>query len=884
MFRVASLAAAVVMTGLIAGPAAAQQINGTPGAPDSTIVINGLQLPAPPQAFHGVIKDLAQDSQPFWPARVVPPKDAPNVLLIMTDDVGFGAPSTFGGVIPTPALDRVANAGLRYTNFHSTSLCSPTRAALLTGRNHHSAGFGVIAEMATGFPGYDSLITKDKATIGRILTDNGYRTSWFGKNHNTPAFQALSTGPFDQWPTGMGFEYFYGFMGGDTNQWEPGNLARNTTYIYPFVGKPGWNLTTAMADEAVEYINRITTLLPGQPFLVYYAPGGTHAPHHPTPEWVEKATQLHLFDKGWNALRDQIFANQKRLGVIPQNARLTPWPDDLLKRWEQLSDDEKKMFKRQVEVYAAYLMYTDHEIGRVIQAVEDAGQLDNTLIIYISGDNGSSAEGTLIGTPNEVAMFNGVEVPVEDQLKYFYDVWGTDRTYNHMAVPWTWAFDTPFSWTKQVASHFGGTRQGMAISWPKVIADKGGIRNQFHHVIDILPTVLDAAGLKAPEVVDGIPQKPIEGVSLAYTFDKANAAAPSRHLTQYFEMMGDHAIYHDGWMLSSKVMRPPWVTQGALLFDPWSYPWELYKLSDDWTQAEDVAARYPDKVKELATLFHAEAQKYQVLPLDSTVTTRLIVPRPSVTAGRNVFTWTLPLTGTPNGDAPSILNTSYTFTAEVEVPEGGGEGVLITQGGRFAGYGFYLLKGKPTFTWNLVDLKRVKWQAPQALTPGKHTLAFDFKYDGLGAETIAFGSTSGIGRSGTGTLSVDGTVVATQRMEHTLPLILAWDESLDVGSDTGTTVDDADYQVPFAFTGKIGRITLAIDRPKLSPADIARLREAAAKAGDGPVPGDVAAVTPVGGIAPVTGRLDKLKACRAEALAKDLGLFDRIRAIEACMR
>ena len=791
---------------------------------------------------------MRRNSTPFWPARIAPPKDAPNVLLIMTDDVGFGAPSTFGGVIPTPSLDRIANDGLRYTNFNSTALCSPTRAALITGRNHHSVGFGVISEQATGFPGYDSFITKDKATVGEILKENGYRTSWFGKNHNTPAFQASPIGPFDQWPTGMGFEYFYGFMGGDTNQWEPGNLARNTTYIYPFEGKPGWNLTTAMADEAIGYMNQVNALTPDQPFFVYYVPGGTHAPHHPTPEWIAKAESLHLFDKGWNDLRDQIFANQKKLGVIPQSAKMTPWPDDLLKRWDALSDDEKKMFKRQVEVYAAYLMYTDHEIGRVIQTVADMGKLDNTLIIYISGDNGSSAEGTLVGTPNEVAMFNGVEVPVDAQLKYFYDAWGSDKTYNHMAVPWSWAFDTPFAWTKQVASHFGGIRQGMAISWPKVIKDKGGVRNQFHHVIDVVPTILEATGITAPEVVNGIKQSPIEGVSMVYSFDKARADAPSKHMTQYFEMMGDHAIYHDGWIASTKVMRPPWQIQGGLGVNPANFPWELYDLRSDWTQADDVAAKYPDKVKEMDALFWQETKKYQVLPLDATVATRLVTPRPSITAGRDTFTWTTPLTGTPNGDAPSVLNASYTITADVDVPKDGGEGVLITQGGRFGGYGFYLLKGKPVFTWNLVGLKTVKWQGPDVLAPGKHTLVFDFKYEGAGIGTLAFASMSGIGRPGSGTLSVDGKVVATQDMPHTIPLILAWDENLDIGSDTGTPVDDTDYSVPFAFSGKIGKITLKIDRPRLSPEDIAKLKDAMAKAGDGPAPGESAGVSPSGGV------------------------------------
>jgi hypothetical protein len=480
----------------------------------------------------------------------------------------------------------------------------------------------------------------------------------------------------------------------------------------------------------------------------------------------------------------------------------------------------------------------------VIQAVEDMGKLDNTLIIYISGDNGSSAEGTLVGTPNEVAMFNGVEVPVEAQLKYFYDVWGSDKTYNHMAVPWSWAFDTPFSWTKQIASHFGGTRQGMAISWPKVIKDQGGIRNQFHHVIDIVPTILEAAGIRQPAVVDGIPQKPIEGVSMAYTFDKANANAPSKHETQYFEMMGDRAIYHDGWIASTKVIRPPWDTLAPVSQDPASYPYELYDLTKDWTQFQDVAAKYPEKLQEMENLFWTEAEKYQVLPLDATVATRLVTPRPSLTAGRNVFTWTGEQTGTPNGDAPSILDASYNFKAEVEIPEGGAEGMIVTQGGRFGGYGFYLLKGKPVFLWNLVDLKRVRWEGPEALSPGKHTVEFDFKYDGLGIGTLAFNNLSGIGRGGTGTLIVDGKEVASQTMERTLPLILQWDENFDVGADTGTPVDDQDYQVPFEFTGKLDKLTLTIDRPKLTPEDIRKLTDAARQAADQPVQSGITSPSP----------------------------------------
>jgi len=784
----------------------------------------GAPLPPQDEAFHGVINRDSRDSKPCWSPRIVPPKGAPNVLLIMTDDAGYAVSSTFGGVIPTPALDRIAKNGLRYTNFNSTALCSPTRAALITGRNHHSVGFGVISEQATGYPGYDSIIPKDKATIGRILKGNGYTTSWFGKDHNTPAFTASQAGPFDQWPNGMGFDYFYGFVGGDANQWEP-NLFRNTSEIYPYVGHPGWNLTTAMADDAIEYMKRIDAVSPDQPFFIYYVPGGTHAPHNPTPEWIKKISDMHLFDKGWDQLREQIFENQKKLGVIPQDAKLTPWPADLLKHWDQLNADEKKMFLRQVDVFAAYVAYTDNEIGRVIQEVEDEGKLDNTLIIYIEGDNGTSSEGTLLGTPNEVAMFNQVMVPVEDQLKYFYDVWGSDKTYPHMAVPWAWAFDTPFTWTKQIASHFGGVRQGMAISWPGHIDDPGGIRHQFHHMIDIVPTILDATSIQAPEYVDGIKQKPIEGVSMMYTFKKANAKAPSTHRTQYFEMMGDHAIYSDGWIASTRVMRPPWDTGMIVAEHPADYPWELYDVTKDWTQYDNVADKNPAKLKELQDLFWQQAEKYQVLPLDNTVVARLLTPKPSLSAGRSVFTYHGKVTGTPNGDAPSILNSSYTFKADVEIPQGG-EGMIVTQGGRFGGYGFYILKGKPVFTWNLVDLKRIRWEGTDVIPPGKHAIEFAFKYDGLGMGTLMFGSPSGIGRGGTGVLKVDGNTVATQSMEHTIPFILQWDENFDIGADTGTPVDDQDYQVPFDFNGKIDTLTLTINRPQLTPADIEKLKAA----------------------------------------------------------
>jgi len=803
----------------------AQQITGTPGSPDATTTIDGHVLPPPPEPFKGEIGLNALQSEPYWPARVVPPKGAPNILLIMTDDVGFSAPSTFGGVIPTPTLDRIAASGLRYTNFHTTSLCSPTRAALITGRNHHSVGFGVVSEQATGFPGYNSIIPRDSATIGRILKENGYRTAWFGKDHNTPTYTASQAGPFDQWPSGMGFDYFYGFVGGDTSQWEP-NLFRDHTAIYPYIGHTGWNLTTAMADDAIHWLNQLNDIDPKMPFFLYYVPGGTHAPHSPTPEWIKQISDMHLFDQGWDKVRATIFANQKRLGVIPQDAKLTPWPDKLLKHWDQLTDVEKTLFIRQADVYAAYLAYTDHEIGRVVQAVKDMGKLDDTLIIYISGDNGASAEGSPNGTPSEVMQFNGVELTPEQQMP-FYGAWGSQYAYNHMAVAWAWTFDTPYKWTKQIPSFFGGTRNGMAISWPGHITDEGGIRWQFHHVIDIVPTILQATGIRAPDTVDGIGQKPIEGVSMVYTFDKAHADAPSPHKIQYFEMMGVQGLYNDGWMLSAVPKRPPWELLGAAIADPaTAFRFELYDVRKDWTQYTDVSTANPMRVQEMKDLMFGEFAKYNVLPLDASVATRVVAPRPNLTAGRTEFVYSDdPVTGIPYSAAPSLLNTSYTITADITVPDNA-DGNIVSQGGRFGGYGLYLLKGKPVFTWNLLDLKRVRWESPDALPAGKHTLVFDFKYDGLGFATLAFNNVSGLGRSGTGAFSLDGKVVAKQTMERTIPLILPWDETFDIGLKTGTPVDDHDYQVPFRFNGKIDRLTISVERPQLTNADIEKLREA----------------------------------------------------------
>ncbi len=806
-------------------PSGAQQIVGVPGSPSATLTLDGKQIPPPPLPFGGVIKESALESTPWWPPRVVPPKGAPNVLLIMTDDQGYGVSGTFGGVIQTPALDRIAKAGLRYTQFHSTALCSPTRAALITGRNHHSVGSGVIGELSTGYPGYDSVIGPENASIGTILRDNGFATSWFGKNHNTPTYQYSAAGPFNQWPSGMGFQYFYGFMGGETDQWTP-YLFKDHTQIFPWVGKAGYNLTTDLADEAIKYMSSLNAAAPDQPFFLYYVPGGTHSPHQPKAEWIAKFKGK--FDMGYEKLREQIFANQKRLGVIPASTQLTPWPDSIPK-WDSLSFLQKKLYARQAEVFAGYAAYTDHEIGRVIQAVEDMGKLDNTLIIYICGDNGTSPEGTLYGAYNQLTAYNGILKEPEPLQLLHYEDWGSDKTYPHMAVGWSWAFDTPFKWTKQVASHFGGTRQGLAISWPGHITDVGGIRSQFHHVIDIVPTILEATGIPAPVTVDGIAQRPIEGVSMAYTFDKANANAPSKRDTQYFEMAANRGIYHDGWMANTTPFAPPWdLATGKLPNVVDGYQWELYNIAEDYSQNNDLAAKNPDKLKEMQALFATEAAKYNVFPLDNTAFSRLLTPRPSAVAGKTVFTYTGENAGIPVGNAPSVLDRDYTITAEVTIPKGGAEGMIVTMGGRFGGYGLYLLKGKPVFDYNFLDLEQFRWEGGvgghdwlgSALKPGKHTIVFDFKYDGPGPA-----------KGGTGVLSVDGKEFARKTIAHTIPLLMSIDETFDIGLDTRTPVDES-YKLPFRFTGTIDKLTFKLGPEQLSAEDQKAAAEAAAKAHD----------------------------------------------------
>ncbi len=822
--RIHFLAIPVAVCMGFAGLAAAQQTTGVPGSPSATTTIDGRQLPPPPAKFGGVIKQTAADSKPYWPPTVVPPKGAPNVLLIMTDDQGYGVSGTFGGVIPTPSMDRIAKAGLRYTQFHSTALCSPTRAALITGRNHHSVGFGVIGEMSTGFPGYDSVIGQESATVGEILQENGFATSWFGKNHNTPTYQYSLAGPYDQWPSGMGFQYFYGFMGGETDQWTP-YLYRDHTPIFPWIGKPGYNLTTDLADEAIKYLSGLNAAAPDKPFFLYYVPGGTHSPHQPTREWIEKFKGK--FDMGWEKLREQIFANQKRLGVIPANTQLTPWPD-VLPKWDSLSPIQKRLYAHEAEVFAAYAAYTDHEIGRVIQAVQDMGKLDNTLIIYISGDNGTSAEGTLEGTFNQMTAYNGILTLPQAVQMLHYESWGSDKTYPHMSVAWSWAFDTPFKWTKQVASHFGGTRQGMVISWPGHIKDAGGIRPQFHHMIDIVPTILEATGVRAPATVNGIAQRPIEGVSMAYTFDKANANAPSKRQTQYFEMFANRGIYHDGWYACTTPPAPPWELGTTKLPEINDYKWELYNLTEDYSQFNDLAPKMPDKLKQMQSLFLMEAAKYNVLPLDNSILPRIITPRPSATAGRTLFTYAGPNAGIPVANAPSILNKSYTITAEISIPKRGAEGMIATMGGRFGGYALYLLKGKPVFVYNLLDLERYRWEGGvggadwlgDSLTAGKHTIVFDFNYDGPGPA-----------KGGTGVLSVDGKELARKKVEHTIPFLMSIDESFDIGSDTRTGVDDS-YQLPFVFNGTIDKLTFKLGKEQLTADDRSRMQEALARAHD----------------------------------------------------
>ena len=772
---------------------------------------NRTVLPVPEQPFGGKIGRTTKDSVKDFPKMMEAPKGAPNVLLILTDDVGFGASSTFGGPIPTPTMDRLANNGLRYTQFHTTALCSPTRAALLTGRNHHSAASGVIMEAGTGFPGYNTLAPKSAGTFAEILKQNGWNTSWYGKNHNVPDWQSSQAGPFGLWPTGLGFEYFYGFIGGDTSQWNPA-IIEGTKPIEPPHDAKDYFFDKDMADHAINWIRMQHAVAPNKPFVAYYAPGTAHAPHHAPPDWIAKFKGK--FDQGWDKVREESFARQKALGVIPANAQLTERSAGI-PVWDSLNADQKKVYARMMEVYAAALAHCDYQMGRILDAIQESGELDNTLVIYIQGDNGASGEGGLQGLLNEMTFFNAIPEDFQEVLRRM-DELGGPNTFNHYPVGWAHAMDTPFQWTKQIASHFGGTRNGLVISWPARIKDKGGIRTQFHHVIDIMPTILEAAGLPAPTSINGVEQKPIEGVSMAYTFD--NASAPSKRQTQYFEMIGNRAIYHDGWVAATTPPTSPWSSSGgnvAVL----DYEWELYNVKDDFTEARNVAASEPAKLKELQDLFWAEAEKYHVLPIDNSKVERLDVRnRPSLTLGRDTFIYYDGMIRIPEGAAPDLKNKSFGISATVTIPKKGAEGVLMTQGGRFGGVGLYVKNNRPVFHYNVVGVARYTVAAKDTLTPGKHVITLDFNYDG-----------GGLGKGGTATLTVDGKKVASENLQRTIPFRMSLDETLDIGEDTGTPVSE-DYEVPFKFTGELKNVTIQIADRKLTEAELQQYREGRVKA------------------------------------------------------
>ncbi|MFM7149783.1 MAG: arylsulfatase [Gemmataceae bacterium] len=751
----------------------------------------GEVLPAPAAPFGGTINLRAKDSTSDFPQPIQPPKNAPNILLVLLDDVGYGATSTFGGPCNTPTLTKLAENGLKYNRFHTTALCSPTRAALITGRNHHSSHTGAIMELGTGFPGYDTVMQKDTATVAEVLKQNGYGTAWFGKNHNIPDWQGSQTGPFDLWPTGLGFEHFYGFIGGDTSQWRP-NVTEGTKPIEPYVGKPDYNFDYDMADQASKWIQMQKAVAPDKPFFCYYAPGATHAPHHPKKEWVEKYKGK--FDQGWDKVREETFERQKKLGVIPEDAKLNPRAPGV-QAWADCSAEEKKVFARFMEVYAGYLEQTDHNIGRVVKAIEDLGQLDNTLVIYIAGDNGASAEGSLQGLVNEMTFFNGIKEDIKDVLKRADDI-GTWKSYNHYPVGWANAMCTPFQWTKQVASHYGGTRNGMVISWPQGIKAKNQLRTQWHHCIDIVPTIYDIVGVSQPSSVNGVAQKPIEGVSLKYTFD--DAKAESTRKIQYFEMLGNRAIYSDGWVACTTPVGAPWDPNSPEADVITGYGWELY-APGDFSQAENLAAKMPDKLKDLQLLFYAQASRYNVLPLDNSRLVRMNPGlRPSLTRGRKTFTYTNGMIRIPEGASPDVKNKSWSVTAEVDVTADS-TGMIITQGGFFGGWGLYLNKGKPIFSYNFVGLANYEIAGEDSMAPGKHTIKMDFDYEGGKA----------VGKSGTAIISVDGKEVAKGRITNTIPVRMSLDETLDVGEDTGTPVN-LNYDVPFKFTGKIDKVTIEL--------------------------------------------------------------------------
>jgi arylsulfatase A-like enzyme len=770
-------------------------------------------LPKPETPFQGKIGKTAAESTPDFPKGIEAPKGAPNVLLIMTDDVGFGASSTFGGPIQTPNFQRLADSGLRYNMFHTTALCSPTRAALITGRNHHSVASGVITEMATGYPGYDSLVPKSAGSVGEVLKESGYNTYWFGKMHNVPDWMSSAAGPFDLWPTGLGFEYFYGFVGGDSDQWHPA-LFENTTPIEPYLGKPDYILDHDLADQAIHRIQLQHALAPSKPWFVYYVTGTAHAPHHAPKEWIDKYKGQ--FDEGWDKVREETLARQIKLGVVPQTTQLTKRPD-AIPSWDSLTADQKRLYSRMMEVYAGALSYADNQIGRIMDELDQSGQRDNTLVIFIMGDNGASPEGSLQGTTDEVTVNQGVPESIPYLLSMI-DKLGGPMGYNHYPVGWAHAMDSPMQWTKQVASHFGGTRNGLVISWPAKIKDKGGIRSQFCHVIDIVPTIYEAIGITPPDVLDGVKQKPLEGTSLVYSFDQANA--PTHHPVQYFELVGNRAIYKDGWMASTTPLRLPWLTSAEV--NPNDFKWELYNINEDFSQAHNLASTNPDKLKELQAAFDVEAKKYNVYPLDSSFTARFDTSiRPSLTRGRNEFTYYPGMIRIPEGTAPDFKNKSWAAAADVTIPAGGASGVLATIGGRFGGWVLWLDNSTPHFAYALSNQPQHKFRvdSTQPLAPGEHVVRIAFKYAG------------GIGKGGTATLFVDQKQVAQGEIPQTLPARFSLDETFDVGEDTGTpVVEDYADKMPYQFTGTMKKFFVVLEPQKLTEEERKNLLEQESKA------------------------------------------------------
>ena len=785
-------AAVAGVAACMAGAAAAMQATGSSSGAQASGQIDRTVLPIaqPPRPFYTEL-DARQAKAPR-PFEVKAPEGAPNVLVVLIDDVGFGAASTFGGPVATPTLDRLAQGGLKYNNFHTTALSSPTRVALKTGRNHHIGEMGTITEMATGFPGYTGQIPDSVASIGEMLRLNGYSTAAFGKWHETAVWETSVSGPLVRWPTLQGFDKFYGFIGGESNQWAP-FLFDGVTQVEP-PDKPNYHFLTDMTDKTVAWIDYQKAITPDKPFMVYYAPGAVHAPHHVPPEYIAKWKGK--FDQGWDKLREETLARQIKLGIVPAGTTLARKPS-AIKDWDTLSPDEKKLFAHQAEVYAAFLDMTDHEVGRVVKAIDDAGQLDNTLIFYIVGDNGTSAEGGANGMFNEYTYFNGVQEQVSDMLKVM-DKWGSPETYPHMAAGWAVAFDTPFAWTKQVASDYGGTNNGMVVSWPKHITQCGELRSQFGHVIDIVPTILEAANLPQPKIVNGTPQEPIQGTSLVYTFDDGNAK--ERHGTQYFEILGNRGIYSDGWFART-VHKAPWEPEvrRPLAQDAW----ELYNTRQDFSLAHDLASANPQKLAELQTLFMKEAKANHVLPLDDRVLERAspaLAGRPDIMAGRTSLTLAEGMTGMLENVFLNVKNKSVTITAEIEAPQGGGNGTILAQGGRFGGWELYVKDGHPGYVYNFLGLQRFSVVSPQTLASGPSTIKLDFAYDG-----------GGMGKGGTATLFVNGTQVAQGRIDRTQGMIFSADETADVGIDLGTPVVEAVGSGERSrFTGHIPKVTIEV--------------------------------------------------------------------------